>query len=231
MNRLHKPKHRLQRVYINWMSLWGSLLLIPATLSAQADPLFSLLSPEETGISFTNTIKDTPAANILIYEAFYDGGGVGLGDINNDGLLDVYLTGNQVEDKLYLNEGGMKFRDITASAGILQRGAWSTGVTLVDINNDGWMDIYVCKSLYDDSPELRTNELYLNNGDLTFREAAAEYGLNDLWRSMHATFLDYDKDGDSDMFLVNQPPNPGMFSSTGRPRLVRYLVQLPLIEK
>ena len=191
--------------------LWVGCLL-PNELAAQSERLFSLRSQEETGITFKNTIKDTLNANILIYEAFYHGGGVALGDINNDGLLDVYFTGNQVEDRLYVNRGELTFEDITESAGVLQRGGWSTGVTMIDINQDGWQDIYVCKSLYDDSPELRTNELYINNGDLTFREAAADYGLNDPWRSLQATFLDYDRDGDPDMFLVNQPPNPGMFS-------------------
>ncbi|MDN5201289.1 VCBS repeat-containing protein [Fulvivirgaceae bacterium BMA10] len=175
--------------------------------------LFTLLDSSRTGLDFANFIEDKRDANVLIYESFYDGGGVSLGDINNDGLLDVYLSGNQVGDRLYLNEGNLRFKDITNSAGIKNIGSWSAGVTMADINNDGWLDIYVCKTLYDDSPELRANELYINNGDMTFTESGAEYGLNNYWRSMHATFFDYDRDQDLDMFLVNQPPNPGYFSA------------------
>ncbi|WOD43893.1 VCBS repeat-containing protein [Hwangdonia lutea] len=175
--------------------------------------LFELKKSSSTGISFNNAIEDTPEANVLIYEAFYNGGGVAIGDFNNDGLPDIYFAGNQVEDKLYLNLGDFKFKDITKSAGILNRGGWSTGVSIVDINGDGYKDIYVCKSLYDDKPHLRINELYINNGDLTFTESAASYRVNDPWRSMHANFFDYDKDGDFDLFLINQAPNPSMLSN------------------
>lgn len=174
--------------------------------------LFSLLPPKETGIQFKNIVTDTKESNILIYESFYEGGGVGMGDFNNDGLIDIYFSGNQVDDKLYLNEGNFKFKDITLSAGILSKGGWSTGVNIVDINNDGYQDIYICKSLYDDRPDLRVNELYINNGDLTFTESASQYKINDPWRSMHANFFDYDKDGDFDLFLINQPPNPSILS-------------------
>ncbi|MFD1163187.1 VCBS repeat-containing protein [Hwangdonia seohaensis] len=175
--------------------------------------LFELKESSSTGISFNNVIEDTPEANVLIYEAFYNGGGVAIGDFNNDGLPDIYFAGNQVEDKLYLNLGDFKFKDITQSAGILNRGGWSTGVSIVDINGDGFKDIYLCKSLYDDKPHLRINELYINNGDLTFTESAATYRVNDPWRSMHANFFDYDKDGDFDLFLINQAPNPSMLSN------------------
>ncbi len=178
----------------------------------QKPKLFSLLTPSQTGISFTNNVTDSREANILIYEAFYEGGGVAIGDINNDGLQDIYFAGNQVEDRLYLNEGGMKFRDITKEAGILSKGGWSTGINMVDINQDGLLDIYVSKSLYDDRPDLRTNELYINNGDLTFIESAEHYGINDPWRSIHANFFDYDRDGDFDMFIIDQPPNPSILS-------------------
>ena len=184
---------------------------------SQDQKIFTLLSPEQTGIHFSNPIQDTIGANILIYEAFYDGGGVAIGDLNNDGLQDLYFTGNQVSDQLYLNNGNLTFTEVSKEAGILDRGSWSTGVSLIDVNQDGWLDIYVCKSLYDDSPSLRTNELYIHTGVdpqgvPQFSERAFEYGVNDFWRSMQATFLDYDKDGDPDLFLVNQPPNPGMLS-------------------
>lgn len=179
--------------------------------------VFELLDPVKTGVTFSNPVKDTREVNILIYEGLYDGAGVAIGDLNNDGLQDIYFAGNLVKDELYLNKGNLRFEEITEEAGILNRGGWSTGVSIIDINQDGWMDIYVCKSLYDESPALRSNELYINqgpdgNGIPRFTESAFQYGLNDFWRSMQATFLDYDRDGDPDLFLVNQPPNPGMLS-------------------
>ncbi|MCM4151073.1 hypothetical protein DHD05_05655 [Arenibacter sp. N53] len=179
---------------------------------ANEEKLFSLLSSSQTGINFNNTVIDTKEANALIYELFYNGAGVAIEDINNDGLPDIYFAGNQVRDRLYLNLGNLKFRDITESSGILDRGGWSKGVNIVDINGDGYQDIYVCKNLFDDNPELRINELYINNGDLTFTESARKYNLNDPFRAIHANFFDFDKDGDFDMFLINQPPNPSLLS-------------------
>ncbi len=174
--------------------------------------LFSVLTPDHTGIYFNNTITRTNDLNIFIYQDFYSGAGVGIGDINNDGLPDIYFCGNQVRDKLYLNMGNLQFKDITESAGILNKGGWSTGVNFVDINGDGYKDIFVCKSLYDDKPYLRQNELYINNGDFTFTESAIKYKLADTLRTMQTNFFDYDQDGDFDLFIINQPPNPGWFS-------------------
>ena len=152
--------------------------------------LFTLLTPDHTGIHFNNTITRTNEMNIFIYQDFYSGAGVGIGDINNDGLPDIYFCGNQVRDRLYLNLGNLQFKDITDSAGILNKGGWSTGVNFVDINGDGYKDIFVCKSLYDDKPYLRQNELYINNGDLTFTESARKYHLADTLRSMQTNFFD-----------------------------------------
>ncbi|WP_051315572.1 VCBS repeat-containing protein [Arenibacter certesii] len=177
-----------------------------------AEKLFSLLPSSRTGIDFNNTVTDTHEANALIYELFYNGAGVAIEDINNDGLPDIYFAGNQAADRLYLNLGNMQFKDITKSAGILDRGGWSMGVNMVDVNGDGYKDIYVSKNLFDDNPELRINELYINNGDLTFTESAREYNLNDPFRAIHANFFDFDKDGDFDLFLINQPPNPSLLS-------------------
>jgi hypothetical protein len=115
-----------------------------------AEPLFTQLDPAETNIRFKNQLHQTKRDNIFVYKGFYKGGGVAIGDINNDGLPDIYFTGNQVGDKLYLNKGNLEFEDITMAAGILDNGGWSTHVSMVDINNDGYKDIYVCKSLYDD---------------------------------------------------------------------------------
>ena len=165
--------------------------------------LFQKLSPEESGITFTNSVTESEKENILNYEYFYNGGGVASGDFNNDGLVDLYFTGNQVDNKLYLNKGALKFEDITEKSGTSGRkGAWKTGVSIVDINADGWLDIYLCYSGLRDST-VRKNQLFINNHNLTFSEKAAEYGLDDSGYSTQAAFLDYDLDGDLDCFLLN----------------------------
>lgn len=176
------------------------------------EPLFTLLGPRATNINFHNTIVEDKERNFLIYDNFYAGAGVGIGDFNNDGLEDIYFTGNLVSDKLYLNKGDLKFEDITEKAGIIDNGSWSSGVAIADVNSDGFADIYVSKELYDDNPELWVNQLYINNGDLTFSESAGKYGLNDTIRTRHASFFDYDVDGDLDIFLLNHAPNPGDYS-------------------
>lgn len=188
---------------------------LPAYLSAQSGSKkqrFSLMSAKETGVNFVNEIRDEKTRNVLIYSNYYGGAGVGIGDFNNDGLQDLFFAGNMVQDKLYLNKGNFQFEDITLPAGILAHEGWSTSVVLADINQDGWLDIYLTRELYDDRPDLRKNLLYLNQGDLTFSEEAEAYGVADDRRTRHATFLDYDKDGDLDLFLLNQPPNPGNYS-------------------
>lgn len=189
----------------------------PTTLSAQK--LFSLLDAEKTNIHFNNQLEDTKDHSIMIYSNYYGGAGVGVGDVNNDGLADVFFAGNLVADKLYLNQGDFVFEDITKKAGIIDNGGWSSGVLMADVNNDGWLDIYVTRELYDNASELRKNKLYLNNGltkgtkEVTFTESAAAYNLDNSERTRHATFLDFDKDGDLDLFLLNQPPNPGDYST------------------
>lgn len=173
---------------------------------------FSLLDSSLTNVDFKNTIIETPEDNIFVYKGFYKGGGVAIGDLNNDGLQDIYFTGNQVNDQLYINKGNLKFENITVSAGILHKGGWSTHVSIVDINNDGFKDIYVCKSLYDEKPNLRENELYINNGNLTFTESAKNYGLDDNFRTTQSNFFDFDSDGDFDVLLINQPKNSSMLA-------------------
>ncbi|WP_266368785.1 VCBS repeat-containing protein [Tellurirhabdus rosea] len=165
--------------------------------------MFESITPETTGITFTNQLRETEQDNVLAFEYFYNGGGVAAGDFNNDGLTDLYFTGNQVDNALYLNQGELKFEDITAKAGVAgRRGGWKTGVTLADVNADGWLDIYVCYSgLKDES--LRRNQLFINNKNLTFTDRAAEYGLADAGYSVQATFFDFDLDGDLDCFLIN----------------------------
>ncbi|NOT73312.1 MAG: VCBS repeat-containing protein [Cyclobacteriaceae bacterium] len=164
--------------------------------------LFTSLPPDSSGINFVNKLSFDRDFNIYTYRNFYNGGGVGLADINNDGLLDVYLTANQEKNKLYLNKGNFKFEDITEKAGVAGTRAWSTGVSLADVNGDGWTDIYVCNS-GDVKGDDRENELFINNGDLTFSERAEEYGVADKGFSTHAVFFDYDRDGDLDLYILN----------------------------
>lgn len=190
----------------------GLALMIIMSQAQTRHNQFVRLEPAHTHIDFNNTLKDTKEDNILIYSNFYGGAGVGIGDINNDGLQDVFFAGNQVADRLYLNKGNLVFEDITEKAGIINNGGWSSGVLIGDVNGDGFQDIYVTRELYDNNPDLRRNKLYINNGDETFTECASRYGLDDSERTRHATFLDFDKDGDLDVFLLNQPPNPGDFS-------------------
>jgi len=176
--------------------------------STKEGTLFTLLTPKHTGINFKNTIVEDEQHNHLINDMIVAGAGVAIGDINNDSLPDIFFAGNQVADRLYLNQGQMRFQDITEAAGIHGDDRWSTGVTMADINKDGFIDIYVCRSVQE-NPQLSQNLLYINNGDLTFTEKAAAYGLSDRGFSIQATFFDADQDGLLDMYLVNQPPSLG----------------------
>jgi len=185
------------------------------------DPLFTLLKPSETGIKFNNELKDTKKDNIMIYSNFYGGAGVAIGDLNNDGLQDIFFAGNQVGDELYINKGNLKFENRTKKAGIRNNGGWSSGVIFADVNQDGFLDIYVTRELYDYDAELRRNKLYINQGDATFKEEAKLYGIDNDQRTRHATFFDYDNDGDLDLFLCNQPPNPGDYSSFSPDELIQ----------
>ncbi|MES2004929.1 MAG: VCBS repeat-containing protein [Bacteroidota bacterium] len=167
--------------------------------------LFELV--ENTGINFRNDVSDGKRENSFLFRNFYNGGGVAIGDINNDGLPDVFLTSNMGENKMYLNKGNFQFDDITAKAGFQQDSMWSTGVVFVDINNDGWLDIYVCNSGHMSSGN-RMNKLYINNHDLTFTESAAQYGLDHKGYSTQVSFFDYDLDGDLDCFMIDNSPIP-----------------------
>jgi hypothetical protein len=191
------------RISLRHRSLLFVLVLFGAGCGSNStDTLFTQLDKDQTGIDFRNTLFDGEALNVLNYIYFYNGGGVAIGDINNDGLPDILFTGNMVHNRLFLNKGNFTFEDITQKSGIAAKEGWCTGATMVDINGDGRMDIYICRSA-DALPEHRANLLYINNGDLTFTEKAAEYGLADKGFSTQAAFFDYDKDGDLDMFLIN----------------------------
>jgi len=170
--------------------------------SRGARSTFTLLDAGRTGITFSNSVVNTEDFNILEYLYFYDGGGVAVGDVNKDGLQDVFFTGNQSPNKLYLNKGGFRFEDVTAKAGVGGSGAqWSTGVTMADVNGDGWVDIYVCQVNYKSMEG--HNLLYINNGDTTFTEQSAAYGLDFEGLSTQSAFFDYDRDGDLDVYLLN----------------------------
>ncbi len=185
-----------------------TFLILPVFLfwskqtSAQEKALFESLPSSKTGVTFKNILKETPTSNVLTYEYFFNGGGAAIGDINNDGLEDIYFTANMSSNKLYLNQGNFKFADITKSAGVACSDGWKTGVTLADVNGDGWLDIYVCYSGKGD-PNKRRNKLFINNGNLTFAEKAREFGLDEAGYSTHASFFDVDRDGDLDMYQLN----------------------------
>ena len=166
------------------------------------DALFSKLDASQTGINFLNEVKNGADMNIFKYRNFYNGGGVAIGDINNDGLSDVYFTSNLGTNKLYLNKGNFKFKDISKNAGVEGNKSWSTGVVMVDLNGDGLLDIYVCNA-GNNINSIRKSQLFINNGNLTFTDKAEQYNLADTGITTHAAFFDYDKDGDLDVYILN----------------------------
>ncbi len=186
-----------------------SFAILACACSTKEDTLFEELPASETGIDFVNRSLEKKEFNIFNYRNFYNGGGVAIGDVNNDGLSDLFVTSNFEDNKLYLNKGGMHFEDITVKAGIVGKKFWSTGVTFADVNGDGLMDIYVCNS---GSRDARGNQLYINQGIKggipTYKEMAKEAGLEDGGLSTHAAFFDYDRDGDLDMYLLNNSFTP-----------------------
>jgi enediyne biosynthesis protein E4 len=194
--------------------LWG------CSTEHSTSRLFTNVTPQ-TRVQFVNALTYTKDFNPYTYRNFYNGAGVAVGDINNDGLLDIYFAGNQVDNKLYVNKGNLTFQDITESAGVACHDVWSTGVTFVDINADGLLDIYVCKSGNPDVPH-RNNELFINNGDLTFTESSKKYGLDVVGLSVQAAFFDYDKDGDLDCYLLTNS-----FKSVGNYDLIENQRDIP----
>ena len=191
---------------------------VSTKIPERTDALFRLRTTGETGIDFINEVEDGSELNILTYRNFYNGGGVAIGDINQDGLEDIYFTSNLKGNRLFLNKGDLTFQDITIPAGVSGSGVWSSGVTMVDVNNDGLIDIYVCNSGHVEGGE-RRNELFINNGDLTFSEQAEHWGLNSNAYSMQSSFFDYDMDGDLDCYLLNNSlivPEPAEFFQKSR---------------
>ena len=193
-------------------------------------PLFKLLSPQQSGVTFTNTIRETAEGNFSKFDYMYNGNGVAVGDLNGDGLSDLYITGNQQSDRLYLNRtspgGSIRFEDVTERAGISNGHGWKTGVCMVDIDADGDLDIYVSRSGWYSDPEIRRNLLYVNNGDMTFTENAAKWGIDDPGYSVQAGFTDLDGDGDLDMYLMNHPVD---FKQTFDERIERMKDPDPMV--
>ena len=187
--------------------IWFLTLGILVSCSQKDQHVFTLLSADETGIDFTNELILSEDFDVFRYRNYYNGGGVAIGDINNDSLPDVYLTANMQPNRLFLNKGDFEFEDITKLAGVSGDKVWSTGVSMADVNGDGWLDIYVCNS-GDVEGGRRENELFINQGDATFTEQAADYGLDDRGFSTHAVFFDYDLDGDLDAYVLNNSFRP-----------------------
>ncbi len=213
MNELLTKLMPVRPTTIFLLLLTGGLLLISCNQteegeavaegeSADGTTLFQALSPEQSGIEFANDLTFDRDFNIYTYRNYYNGGGVALGDVNGDGLTDLYFSGNMVPNRLYLNRGNMQFEDVTDAAGVAGKAGWSTGVTMADVNGDGRLDIYVCHS-GDVKGDDKANELFINRGDGTFSEEAAAYGIADGGLSTHGVFFDYDRDGDLDLYLLN----------------------------
>ena len=186
------------------MRIWIPLVLAAAFLAAAptiVEPLFTLMGAYRTGILFVNRIQEDDDLNVLEYEYLYNGGGVAIGDVSGDGLPDIYFTANMGPNALYVNKGDFRFSDETAMSRVGGKGGWNTGVAMADVNGDGLLDIYVCRSGKGE-PDSRRNLLYINRGDLKFDERAAEFGLDDPSHSTQATFFDFDNDGDLDLAVA-----------------------------
>src|SRR3982750_2731313 len=192
--------NRLSRVFFLWC-----LFLSACNHKGRDEGLFRLM--ENTGIQFSNNVEDGRLENSFLFRNFYNGGGVAIGDINNDGLADVFLTSNSGHNKLFLNKGNFKFEDISKKAGIIEDDKWNTGVVFADVNGDGWLDIYVCSSGHMSTGN-RKNKLYINNHNLGFTESADKYGLGISAYTTQVSFFDYDLDGDLDCFMINNSPIP-----------------------
>ena len=199
---MHFFNNRISTPWRN-ISLLSSFLIIWifTTCQSRKESVFSLLPSKQTNIHFNNALDENEKENVNTYMNIYTGAGVAAGDINNDGLADLIFSGNQVSSRLYINKGDLVFEDITESSGILNN-SWATGAVMADVNQDGWQDIYICVS---GNAADKKNLLFINNKNNTFTESAVQYGIADQRLSMHASFFDYDRDGDLDLFIITNP--------------------------
>ena len=202
-----------------------TILMVAENCFSQTTPLFKTLDPKKTKVIFSNTLEEDETFNYFYYDNIYNGAGVAMGDLDNDGLADLYFVSNSGDDQLYLNLGKMKFKNITKKAiPDSDKSGWHTGVSFADVNSDGWLDIYVCRHGLGQQKEVNfPNLLYINNGDLTFTERAQEFGVADPGRSMDADFLDYDQDGDLDLFVSNHRENISVMDIYNRRPYVEQL--------
>ena len=205
------------------------LFVLASGCDHSGDTLFTSVDPSHSHIHFNNIVEETDSLNILNFEYMYNGGGIGLGDFNQDGLEDIYVAGNVVDNKLYINKGDMSFEDITTKAGVGSSGLWSSGIAVVDINADGWQDIYVCNTTHRDS-SMRVNNLYINQGVneagiVTFEDQAEAYGLNDNSYSVNAAFFDYDNDQDLDVIIIVNEMGNTRYHSQYREKSKRQFYQ------
>lgn len=201
-SRAHFMKRGSKSSFALSICVVGVVFILSGCKKEKKTTLFTEMPAEHTGITFENKVVQQGDNNVLNYPYYFNGGGVAIGDIDNDGLDDVLFTGNQVEPRLYLNKGDFHFEDITAQAGLSVKEGWKTGVTMADVNQDGFLDIYICRSAMSDSL-LRKNLLFINNGTRSFTEQADAYGVADNSYSTQAAFFDYDRDGDPDLFILN----------------------------
>jgi enediyne biosynthesis protein E4 len=197
-------------------SLYIFVSLLLAACGDSPDTRFTKVSSGSSNIEFKNLLIEDEEFNVLNYPYFYNGGGVAVGDINNDGLNDVFFTGNMVKNRLYINKGDFTFEDITVKSTVADKQGWCTGTTMADVNADGWLDIYVCRSA-DADPARRKNLLFINNRDNTFTEQAEKYGIADQGYSTHAAFFDYDRDNDLDLVVINHSQKEYMQGQQEKP--------------
>ncbi len=200
----------ISRFFLSLLFIFGCIVLTSCADKSDdkeqvSQTIFNRLAMDQTNIDFSNTLRENDSLNYFTYAYIYMGGGISAGDINNDGLTDLYFTGNMVPNKLYLNKGNLQFEDISAKAGVSGDSRWYTGTTMSDVNNDGYLDIY-CSVGGKFGP--KENQLFINNGDNTFTEMARDYGIADVSNSVQSTFFDYDRDGDLDLYIANYPPTP-----------------------
>lgn len=194
---------------MNFQKYFLLLILLTAACTEKIKktegPLFELVDPEKSGVKFENKLQEYSEEHIFNFNYLYNGAGVAIGDINSDGLQDIYFTANRAKDKLYLNKGNFKFEDISESSGISAFSGWRSGVAMADVNADGWLDIYVCRGGFKNDPVKNANLLFINNGDNTFTELGSRYGIADIGFSIAACFFDYDNDNDLDLYVTNRP--------------------------